>query len=105
MKHQLSSPVTVLFKTFPSSSIISTNSTVDAGSWFFDPALTNEEQNEHTLFSNLRVLPYVLSLYGSLSFLLISGHSKFDLRPNTFEWLPSILLFWKLKDGLSFIVL
>jgi hypothetical protein len=38
----------------------------------------------------------------SLNHLLLTPeNSKFDLLPNTFEWLPSLLLFWKLNDGLS----
>jgi hypothetical protein len=44
----------------------------------------------------LKLRPIAISLV-----LLTSGHSKFDLLPNSFEHLPSILLFRKLKAGLS----
>lgn len=67
---------------------------------FFDPAITNEEQNELTLFlfSNLR-LTYFLVLIPVISSSIQTFN--FDLRPNTFEWLASILVFRKLKDSLS----
>jgi hypothetical protein len=53
-----------------------------------------------THFPETRLIYFILALYWFLSILLTSEQSKFDMRPNTFECLPSILLFWKLKDVL-----
>jgi hypothetical protein len=64
-----------------------------------------EEQNKHTSFffkfstNILRTLSSLLIPVFSYPYIFFE-HSKFDLLPNTSEWLPSVLLFWKLKDGL-----
>jgi hypothetical protein len=71
MKHQLPSPVTIFLKHFyrhrSFQPIQQAMQRIDV----FDPALTNEVQNEHTFssFSNLRLIPYVRLLIDPCHFL------------------------------------
>jgi hypothetical protein len=80
-----------LFKTFLSSSIISTNWTDVAAHWCFWSSINKWGPNKHTLFSflNLRLISYILFLYWSLSFLLTSKHSKVWSSAKHF-WMTSV---------------